>query len=221
VATRTLTFVTTTLRAHRRWLGTRWRLPSSGRQTLMVLAHLRKGETYRDLGGRVWRRHDDRLPVPARGAQGARRIGAHPQGGDESGGAQGVRHLDGTLLRIDRVATASKNDRQYCSAKHKGARVTVQVIADPDGPLTWTSPALPDSRHDDGAAKEHGIPVPVVAARTGPGPGTPVRCAVMNANTSAATTSAGCLSTTLKKTFKSYAVASTVFGRHRPDRNTR
>ncbi len=45
VSTQTLTFVSTTLRAHRRRLGSRWRLLSSGEQALMVLAHLRKGET--------------------------------------------------------------------------------------------------------------------------------------------------------------------------------
>ena len=37
------------LRAHRAQLGTRWRRLSAGRQALLVLAHLRKGETYADL----------------------------------------------------------------------------------------------------------------------------------------------------------------------------
>jgi hypothetical protein len=41
--------LTDALRGHRRTARTRWRLLSSGRQALMVLAHLRKGETYRDL----------------------------------------------------------------------------------------------------------------------------------------------------------------------------
>ena len=41
VSTQTLTFVADRLRAHREQLGTRWRLLSSGRQALMVLAHLR------------------------------------------------------------------------------------------------------------------------------------------------------------------------------------
>jgi Helix-turn-helix of DDE superfamily endonuclease len=49
VSTRSLRFVTDALRAHRRAGRTRWRLLSSHRQALMVLAHLRKGETYRDL----------------------------------------------------------------------------------------------------------------------------------------------------------------------------
>jgi hypothetical protein len=33
----------------------------------------------------------------------------------------------------------------------------VQVIADPAGRLIWVSPTLPGSRHDIGAAREHGI----------------------------------------------------------------
>lgn len=49
VSTQTLTFVTQKLRAHRKANGTRWRVLYSHRQTLMLLAYLRKGETYRDL----------------------------------------------------------------------------------------------------------------------------------------------------------------------------
>jgi hypothetical protein len=60
--------------------------------------------------------------------------------------------LDGTLLRIDRVAMASGRDRPYYSGKHKAHGVNVQVIADPAGRLIWASPALPGARHDMGAA---------------------------------------------------------------------
>lgn len=56
-----------------------------------------------------------------------------------------------------------------------------------------------------------------VCSRTAP----PVYCAVMNANTSAATTSAGGLPTTVKNTFRSYATAATVLGRDRTPRNSR
>ncbi len=52
-------------------------------------------------------------------------------------------------------------------------------------------------------------------------PARPVRWAVMNASTSAGPTSSGGLPTTEKNTLKSYAAASTVFGRHRPPRNSR
>jgi len=43
----------------------------------------------------------------------------------------------------------------------------------------------------------------------------------MNASTSVARTRPGDFPTTVKKTFKSYATASTVFGRHRPAKNSR
>jgi hypothetical protein len=49
VSTPTLRFVTEHLRKHRATLRTRWRVLSSHQQTLMLLAHLRKGETYQDL----------------------------------------------------------------------------------------------------------------------------------------------------------------------------
>src|SRR4051812_49573549 len=49
VSTRALRFVTDALRAHRETTRTGWRVLSSGGQALLVLAHLRKGETYRDL----------------------------------------------------------------------------------------------------------------------------------------------------------------------------
>jgi hypothetical protein len=65
--------------------------------------------------------------------------------------------LDGTLLRIDRVAMASGRDRPYYSGKHKTHGVNVQVLTDPAGRLIWASPALPGARHDMGAATEHGI----------------------------------------------------------------
>jgi hypothetical protein len=52
-------------------------------------------------------------------------------------------------------------------------------------------------------------------------PSRPVRCAVMNASTSAGRTCSGGLATTVKNTFRSDAAASTVFGRHRPARNSR
>ena len=65
--------------------------------------------------------------------------------------------LDGTLLPIDRVGMAAGYDRRFFSGKHKRHGVNVQVIADPAGRLVWASPALPGSRHDMGAAREHGI----------------------------------------------------------------
>lgn len=49
VSTHHLQFLANALRTHRKQSGTRWRVLSSGQQALMLLAHLKKGETYRDL----------------------------------------------------------------------------------------------------------------------------------------------------------------------------
>jgi len=65
--------------------------------------------------------------------------------------------LDGTLLRIDRVGTTSGRDRPYHSGKHQCHGLNVQVIADPAGRLVWISPALPGTRHDMDATRQHGI----------------------------------------------------------------
>lgn len=72
--------------------------------------------------------------------------------------------LNGTLLRIDRVAMASGGGRAYYSGKHKAHGVNVRVIADPAGRLIWASPALPGARHDAGAAREHAIPATLGSA---------------------------------------------------------
>jgi transposase len=48
-SSRALTTLTDVLRRHRRERATRWRKLSAGRQALLVVAYLRKGETYADL----------------------------------------------------------------------------------------------------------------------------------------------------------------------------
>lgn len=49
VSTRALGMLADALRRHRRQQATRWRKLSAGRQALLVVAHLRKGETYAEL----------------------------------------------------------------------------------------------------------------------------------------------------------------------------
>lgn len=157
VSTQTLTFVTQQLRKHRATLRTRWRVLSSHQQALMLLAHLRKGETYQDLAvgfgigtTTAYRYLREGLTVLAALAPTlAEAITA--------AASKAYVTLDGTLLRVDRVAMASQGDRAYYSGKHKAHGVNVQVIADPAGRLIWASPALPGARHDAGAAAEHGI----------------------------------------------------------------
>ena len=49
VSRQTLTYVTGIIRRYRRQIGSRWRKLSPGRQALLVLAYLRKGETFAEL----------------------------------------------------------------------------------------------------------------------------------------------------------------------------
>jgi hypothetical protein len=157
VSTRAMTMLADLLRQRRTQLGTRWRRLNAGRQALLTLAHLRKGETYADLAGgfgigtttvyRYLREALDLLAALAPTLEQAIEV------------ARGKAHviLDGTLLRIDRVGMTGGRDRAFYSGKHKCHGVNVQVIADPAGRLIWASPALPGARHDMGAAREHGI----------------------------------------------------------------
>ena len=49
VSSRALNLLADALRAHRNQRATRWRKLTAGRQALLVVAYLRKGETYTDL----------------------------------------------------------------------------------------------------------------------------------------------------------------------------
>ena len=145
------------LRHRRSSVGTRWRQLSVGEQALLVVAHLRKGETYAELAAgygigttTVFRYVHEAIDVLAALAptlSAAKTIAVR----------KAFVILDGTLLRIDRVGMGSGRDRPYYSGKHKCHGMNVQVIADPAGRLVWASPALPGARHDMGAAGEHGI----------------------------------------------------------------
>src|SRR5689334_19024098 len=49
LSSRTLTFVSGLIRRHRKSIGSRWRKLNPGQQALLVLAYLRKGETFAEL----------------------------------------------------------------------------------------------------------------------------------------------------------------------------
>jgi hypothetical protein len=49
LSSRTLTFVAGIIRRHRTAIGSPWRKLNPGRQALLVLAYLRKGETFAEL----------------------------------------------------------------------------------------------------------------------------------------------------------------------------
>jgi DDE superfamily endonuclease/Helix-turn-helix of DDE superfamily endonuclease len=157
VSTRTLTVLSDVLRRHRRERATRWRRLSAGRQALLVIAYLRKGETYADLAcgfavgtSTVYRYVREALELLAAMAPTLEQAIA-------VAARKAFVILDGTLLRIDRVGMAADYNRGFYSGKHKCHGLNVQVIADPVGRLVWISPVLPGARHDMGAAREHGI----------------------------------------------------------------
>ncbi len=157
VSNRCLIMLSDAFRQHRSTLRTRWRRLAPGQQALLVVAHLRKGETYRDLAegfgigtSTVYRYLREGLELLAAMAPTLDEAVAVAQ-------RKAFVILDGTLLRIDRVGMAGGRDRPYYSGKHKCHGLNVQVIADPAGRLVWVSPALPGSGHDIAAAREHGI----------------------------------------------------------------
>jgi hypothetical protein len=124
---------------------------------LLVVAYLRKGETYADLAcgfgigtSTVYRDIREALTLLAA-------MAPTLQQAIEVASRKAFVILDGTLLRIDRVGMASGRDREFYSGKHKAHGLNVQVIGDPAGRLVWISPPLPVTRQDMGAAREHGI----------------------------------------------------------------
>ncbi|GAB2764979.1 transposase family protein [Salinifilum aidingensis] len=157
VSSRAVNMLAEALRHNRRERGTRWRSLDPGEQALLVLAYLRKGETYADLAigvdigvTTVFRYVRETLDVLADRACGLNEAVEMARG-------KAFVIIDGTLLRTDRVGMASGRDHPFYSGKHTCHGVNVQVLADPSGRLIWTSPALPGARHDMGAARDHGV----------------------------------------------------------------
>lgn len=170
VCTRGLIMLADALRRRRTELRSRWRRSDPGRQALLVLAHLRKGDTYAEPAcgfavdtSTVYCYLNEALellaamaPTLAEAIEVARR--------------KAYVILDGTLLRIDRVGMTDGSDRPFYSGKYKRHGVNVQILADPIGRLIWISPTLPGARHDMGAAHEHGL-IDALTPTRGPRPG--------------------------------------------------
>src|SRR6202000_3186142 len=127
-------------------IGSRWRKLNPGQQALLVLAYLRKGETFEDLAagfgvGRTtaWRYVNEAVELLAARAPKLRQAGRDAR---RAGHAYVI--LDGALIPLDRGARA----RPSYSGKHKKHGMNVQVIASPGGDVLWVSGALPGSVHD-------------------------------------------------------------------------
>jgi hypothetical protein len=128
---------------------------SPARQALLVLAYLRKGETFAGLAAgfgigtaTAWRYVTETVALLAPRSPKLRRAVADAR---QAGHAYVV--IDGTLIPIDRVAA----DRPFYSGKHRRHGMNLQVISAPDGEILWVSGPLPGAVHDLTAARIWGI----------------------------------------------------------------
>jgi len=151
----TLTYTAGVIRRHRKQIGSPWRKLNPGRQALLVLAYLRKDETFAELAAgfgvgttTAWRYVTETVALLAARSPKLRQALAQAK---EAGHAYLV--IDGTLIPIDRVAA----DRPFYSGKHRKHGMNLQVIATPDGDIVWVSGPLPGAVHDLTAARIWGI----------------------------------------------------------------
>jgi hypothetical protein len=162
LSAQTLTYVAGIIRRHRKKIGSAWRKLNPGRQALLVLAYLRKGETFAELAAgfgvgtaTAWRYVTETVALlAARSAKLAKAL----RDAQHAGHAFVV--IDGTLIPIDRVAA----DRPFYSGKHRRHGMNLQVISAPDGEILWVSGPLPGAVHDLTAARIWGIVRELAAA---------------------------------------------------------
>jgi hypothetical protein len=162
LSSRTLTFVSGIIRRHRASIGSPWRALNPGKQALLVLACLRKGETFAEIAAgfgvgvaTAWRYVNETVALLAARAPKLRRA---VRDAKKAGHAYVV--LDGTLIPVDRVAA----DRPFYSGKHRKHGMNLQVIASPGGDILWVSGALPGSVHDKKAEWIWGVLAELEAA---------------------------------------------------------
>jgi hypothetical protein len=155
LSSQTLTYTAGVIRRHRKRTGSPWRKLSPAQQALLVLAYLRKGETFAGLAAgfgvgtaTAWRYVTETVALLA--ARSPKLRDALAQAKD-AGHAYVV--IDGTLIPIDRVAA----DRPFYSGKHRRHGMNLQVISAPDGEILWVSGPLPGAVHDLTAARIWGI----------------------------------------------------------------
>lgn len=155
LSTTHLRHVADLLRAHLRRIGSHWRKLDPGRHALLVLAHLRNGDTYARLAAgfgigvatvfRYVREVTDLLAAQAPTLTAAVWNLAWTH--------NNYAILDGTVVRIDRIAA----DKPFYSGKHRHHGINLQGLTDPYGNLIWISDGLPASVNDTKAARHHHI----------------------------------------------------------------
>jgi DDE superfamily endonuclease/Helix-turn-helix of DDE superfamily endonuclease len=162
LSSRTLTYVSGIIRRHRKAIGSRWRKLNPGQQALLLLAYLRKGETFADLAAgfgvgttTAWRYANETVALLAARAPKLRKAVR-----DAKKKRYAYVVLDGTLIPVDRVAA----DRPFYSGKHKKHGMNLQVIASPGGGILWVSGPLPSSVHDKKAEWIWGVLAELEAA---------------------------------------------------------
>jgi len=158
----TLSFVAGVIRRHRASIGSLWRKLDAGRQALLVLVHLRKGEPFAQVAAgfgvgtaTAWRYVTETVALLAARAPKLRQA---VRAAKKAGCPFVV--VDGTLIRTDRVAA----DRPFYSGKHHCHGMNLQVMSGPAGQLLWVSGELPGSVHDMKAAWIWGIEDELAAA---------------------------------------------------------
>jgi hypothetical protein len=151
----TLACLAGVIRRYRRQIGSCWRKCNPGQQALLVLAHLRKGDTFAELAAgfgvgtaTAWRYVRETVALLAARAP---KLPAAPAAAKKVDYAFVV--IDGTLIPIDRVAA----DRPFYSGKHRRHGMNLQVISSPAGEILWVSGPLPGAVHDLTAARIWGI----------------------------------------------------------------
>ncbi len=147
----TLDYTAGIIRRHRKQIGSPWRKLNPGRQALLVLAYLRKGETFADLAAgfgvgtaTAWRYVTETVALLA-----ARSPKLRQALRDAARAGHAYLVIDGTVIPIDRVAA----DRPFYSGQHRRHGMNLQVIASPDGDIVWVSGPLPGAVHDLTAAR--------------------------------------------------------------------
>jgi hypothetical protein len=162
LSSKTLTFVSGLIRRHRKSIGSCWRKLNPGQQALLVLAYLRKGETFAELAAgfavgvtTAWRYVNETVELLAARAP---KLRTAVRAAKKAGYAYVV--LDGTLIPVDRVAA----DRPFYSGKHQKHGMNLQVIASPAGDIVWVSGALPGAVHDKKAEWVWGVLAELEAA---------------------------------------------------------
>ena len=162
LSSRTLTIVAGLIRRHRAAIGSPWRKLNPARQGLLVLAYLRKGDTFAELAAgfdvgttTAWRYVNETAALLAARAP---KLRTAVRDAVKAGYAYVV--VDGTLIPVDRVAA----DRPFYSGKHKRHGMNLQVIASPCADIVWVSGALPGAVHDKKAEWIWGVLAELEAA---------------------------------------------------------